>query len=101
MQQLSRLPFSELKLDGSFVRHSPDKWQLRTILEAALGMGQRLGLSTVAEGVETQKELALIYQLGCQYAQGYLIAPPMPGGDLQAWVADNSDRLHSICIQCR
>ena len=81
MQQLSRLPFSELKLDGSFVRHSPDKWQLRTILEAALGMGQRLGLSTVAEGVETQKELALIYQLGCQYAQGYLIAPPMPGGD--------------------
>ncbi len=101
MQQLSRLPFSELKLDGSFVRHSPDKWQLRTILEAALGMGQRLGLSTVAEGVETQKELALIYQLGCQYAQGYLIDPPMPGGDLPAWVADNSDRLHSICIQCR
>lgn len=101
MQQLSRLPFSELKLDGSFVRHSPDKWQLRTILEAALGMGQRLGLATVAEGVETQKELALIYQMGCQYAQGYLIAPPMPGSELLGWATDNSARLQGICQQCR
>ncbi|SCK29339.1 EAL domain-containing protein [Vogesella sp. LIG4] len=97
MQQLSRLPFSELKLDGSFVRHSPDKWQLRTILEAAVSMGQRLGLATVAEGVETQKELALLYSLGCEYAQGYLIAAPMPAAELPAWAGRERERLQGIC----
>ncbi|MFC3625308.1 EAL domain-containing protein [Vogesella amnigena] len=99
MQQLSRLPFTELKLDGSFVRHSPQKWQLRTILEAALSMGQRLGLRTVAEGVETQEELALLRRLGCEYAQGYLLARPMPAHELLPWLQREQPRLQTICQQ--
>ena len=97
MQQLSRLPFSELKLDGSFVRHSPEKWQLRTILEAALDMGKRLGLATVAEGVETEGELQLLRALGCEYAQGYLIAAPMPLTQLLPWLDGSRCRLRALC----
>jgi EAL domain-containing protein (putative c-di-GMP-specific phosphodiesterase class I)/FixJ family two-component response regulator len=97
MQQLSRLPFTELKIDRSFVNHANEKWQLRTILESAIGMGRRLGLSTVAEGVETQQELELLRALGCEYAQGYLIAPPMSAAKLLPWKALEGGRLRALC----
>lgn len=97
MQQLSRLPFSELKLDGAFVRYSPEKWQLRTILEAAVSMGQGLGLTTVGEGVETAAELRLLRELGCEYAQGYLIAAPMPVQRVLPWLASERHRLRALC----
>lgn len=99
MQQLSRLPFTELKVDRSFVRHAHEKWQLRTILESAISMGHRLGLTTVAEGIETQEELDLLRSLGCKYAQGYLITPPMPASALLGWIAREEGRLRAICCK--
>lgn len=99
MQQLSRLPFTELKIDRSFVRHANEKWQLRTILESAIRMAHRLGLTTVAEGVETQEELDLLRALGCKYAQGYLISPPMPAHALLSWVVNEQQRLCSLCAE--
>lgn len=99
MQQLSRLPFTELKADRTFVNHAHTKWQSRTILESAIGMGHRLGLTTVAEGIETQAELDLLRSLGCMYAQGNLITPPMPASALLPWIKREESRLQAMCAE--
>ena len=85
MQQLSRIPFSELKVDRSFVAGASQNSQLRTILESSVQLGKRLGLTTIAEGVETMEELDLVRTLGCDIAQGYYFARPMPASDFVAW----------------
>jgi len=97
MQQLSRLPFTELKIDRSFVSHAHEKWNLRVILESAITIGHKLGLSTVAEGIETEEELQLLASMGCKYAQGYLLAKPMPAGDIMEWRRRESPRLQQLC----
>jgi EAL domain-containing protein (putative c-di-GMP-specific phosphodiesterase class I)/CheY-like chemotaxis protein len=97
MQQLSRLPFTELKIDQSFVRHANEKWNLRVILESAITIGHRLGLATVAEGIETEEELKLLAAIGCRYAQGYLLAKPMPARDIMDWRKRETPRLQELC----
>ena len=91
MQQLARLPFTELKIDRSFVRHAHEKWQLRTILGCAISMARRLSVTTVAEGIESREELELLRAFGCDYAQGYLIAEPMCAASLISWVQREHD----------
>lgn len=97
MQQLSRFPFSELKIDRSFIQGAPARQYIRNILKSAIEMGQRLGITTVAEGVETEAELHLLKSLGCKQAQGFLLARPMPGRELLGWVEQDSQRKHTIC----
>lgn len=97
MQQLSRLPFTELKIDRSFVHQAAEKWNLRVILESALTIGNRLGLTTVAEGIESEAELRLLILMGCKYAQGYLLARPMPASDIMAWRKNEGARLQQLC----
>jgi len=99
MQQLARLPFTELKIDRSFVNNAHEKWNLRVILESAITIGHKLGLNTVAEGIETEEELALLSSMGCKYAQGYLLARPMPAGDIMEWRRRESARLQQLCLQ--
>lgn len=96
MQQLSRLPFSELKLDRSLVNGAHARSNLRTILESAIDMAQRLGLKTVAEGVETWDDWRLLQSLGCNLAQGYLIAKPAPAEALPESLADFGRRMRSF-----
>jgi len=97
MQQLSRFPFSELKIDRSFIQGAPARQYIRNILKSAIEMGERLGITTVAEGVETEAELHLLKSLGCKQAQGFLLARPMPGRELMGWVEQDSQRKHTIC----
>ncbi|MFT3733786.1 MAG: EAL domain-containing response regulator [Rhodocyclaceae bacterium] len=97
MQQLSRLPFTELKVDRAFVHNAHEKWNLRAILQSAIDMGHRLGLTTVAEGVETPEELQLLKTMGCHYAQGYLIAKPMPFDAVGDWMAWGRAPLAALC----
>lgn len=97
MQQLSRFPFSELKIDRSFVGGAPARQYMRNILKSAIDMGQRLGITTVAEGVETEAELQLLKSLGCKQAQGFLLARPMPGRDLLGWVERDLQSKLDIC----
>ena len=97
MQQLSRFPFSELKIDRSFIQGAPARQYIRNILKSAIEMGQRLGITTVAEGVETEAELHLLKSLGCNQAQGYLLARPMPGRELPGWVEQDSQRKNTLC----
>lgn len=97
MQQLSRFPFSELKIDRSFIQGAPARQYIRNILKSAIEMGQRLGITTVAEGVETEAELHLLKSLGCKQAQGFLLARPMPGRELPGWIEQDSQRKHTLC----
>ncbi|WP_018411057.1 EAL domain-containing response regulator [Methyloversatilis thermotolerans] len=77
MQQLSKVPFSELKIDRSIVHEAWRRPARRTILESAIDMGHRLGMVTVGEGVETLEDWQLLSQLGCDLAQGYFMSPPV------------------------
>ena len=84
LTQLSQIPFTELKIDQGFVGGSPDQPRKRAVIETSLDLARKLDLSVVAEGVETMEEWQLLAQLGCDFAQGYLISPPVPGEDLPA-----------------
>ena len=77
MQQLSRIPFTELKIDRSFVSTMHNKLQSRAIVESSIDIANRLGIKSVAEGVETDDELAALKLAGCNVAQGFLISIPL------------------------
>jgi EAL domain-containing protein (putative c-di-GMP-specific phosphodiesterase class I) len=85
MQQLTRIPFTDLKIDQSFVRnaHQP---AARVILESSLGMAKKLGITAVAEGVETQEDWDLLRQLGCDLAQGYFVTRPLDAASYVDWM---------------
>jgi EAL domain-containing protein (putative c-di-GMP-specific phosphodiesterase class I)/FixJ family two-component response regulator len=78
MQQLTRIPFSELKIDQSFVKAGSIRPASRAVIESSIAMASKLGLRTVAEGVETQAEWQLVRDLGCDLAQGWLLGKAMP-----------------------
>lgn len=86
MQQLTRIPFTELKIDRSFVSHAVHQESCRLILESSLEMARRLRIASVAEGAETQADWDLVRAVGCDYAQGYFIARPMPADRFPVWV---------------
>lgn len=86
MQQLARIPFTELKIDRSFVHGASERESLRVILRSALDMASELGLETVAEGVECVNDWKLIRQYGCTLAQGWLFAKAMSPGDFEPWL---------------
>jgi len=85
MQQLARVPFTELKIDRGFVRLATQSPANRAVLESSLEMALKLGIPAVAEGVETQAEWDLLWSLGCPIAQGYYIAAPMPAEEFLEW----------------
>jgi EAL domain-containing protein (putative c-di-GMP-specific phosphodiesterase class I)/CheY-like chemotaxis protein len=85
MLQLTRIAFTELKIDQSFVLNAVRQKSARVILESSLEMARRLGIASVAEGVETRQDWDLLRRLGCQVAQGYFIARPMAAEDLMGW----------------
>ncbi len=90
MEQLQRIPFSELKLDKSFVQGAIGKTAARAILASSIEMAKKMKLSTVAEGVEIQAELDLVRGLGCNLVQGWLIAKAMPVKQLLVWLKERS-----------
>lgn len=85
MQQLARMPFTQLKLDRSFVTGAQNKESLRVMLESSLQLAKKLNLQTVAEGVELESEWTLLKSLGCNFAQGYYVSMPMPPEEVVQW----------------
>jgi EAL domain-containing protein (putative c-di-GMP-specific phosphodiesterase class I)/FixJ family two-component response regulator len=81
MQQLARMPFTQLKIDQSFIRNSPTDPTSLAVLESSLEIAAKLGIEAVAEGVETREELQLLRQLGCRVAQGFFFGRPLPAQD--------------------
>jgi EAL domain-containing protein (putative c-di-GMP-specific phosphodiesterase class I) len=77
LSQLKTLPVSELKIDGSFVKTMTDEPVNALIVESVIELGHNLGLSIVAEGVETERALSWLKGMGCDIAQGYHVSPPL------------------------
>ncbi|MEO5732122.1 MAG: EAL domain-containing response regulator [Rubrivivax sp.] len=88
LAQLRDVPFTELKIDRGFVQDARHNPLIRPILEGSVGIAQRLGLRSVAEGVETADDWMLLREIGCDTAQGYFIGRPMPGDRLGVWLAE-------------
>jgi diguanylate cyclase (GGDEF)-like protein len=78
LSYIHRIPVDMLKIDRSFVERLTDPDSTRPIVEAVIGLTQRLGLHVVAEGVETQEQRRILQQAGCERFQGYLFARPLP-----------------------
>lgn len=86
MEQLARIPFTELKVDRHFVSHALEDPDARAMLESAFLLADRLELTSLAEGVETQQEWDLVASLGCDRVQGYFVAPPLAAARFEAWL---------------
>lgn len=83
--QLARLPISELKIDGSYVRTSPASEESRKIILAIVGLAQSLGLRLIANGVDTKAALRFVSDVGCDFAQGSEICDPMDAEAAVDW----------------
>ncbi|MSO54912.1 MAG: EAL domain-containing protein [Rhodospirillales bacterium] len=79
LMQLQRLPFSEVKIDKSFVMSMHDSPDAAVIVRAITDLGHNLGLSVVAEGVESEAALKMLSKNSCDIAQGYFISGPSDG----------------------
>ena len=88
MEQLKRIPFTELKIDRAFVYGATKDASARAILESSVALAKSLGMSTVAEGVEDQEDWDLIEKVGVDVVQGFFIAKPMPADEFDAWLAN-------------
>ncbi|WP_290872808.1 EAL domain-containing protein [Aquabacterium sp.] len=82
---LKRLPVNELKIDRSFVMNMESDLQDAKIVRSTIELAHNLGLTVVAEGIENAKTLKLLEGLGCDEAQGYFIAKPMPAAMFAEW----------------
>jgi EAL domain-containing protein (putative c-di-GMP-specific phosphodiesterase class I)/FixJ family two-component response regulator len=97
MQQLARIPFSELKVDRSFVHGARQSTTQQVIVRSALDLAHQLGLKTVAEGIETLDDWRLLQEYGCDIGQGYLIGAPMAAAEMSTW----AERHRSALLQLR
>jgi EAL domain-containing protein (putative c-di-GMP-specific phosphodiesterase class I)/AmiR/NasT family two-component response regulator len=86
LAQLRDVPFTELKIDRGFVHGARHNQIIRPILEGSIGIARRLGMQSVAEGVETEDDWHLLRDIGCDLAQGWYIAKAMPPEDVPAWL---------------
>jgi EAL domain-containing protein (putative c-di-GMP-specific phosphodiesterase class I) len=95
---LKRLPVDELKIDRSFVTNMERDLDDARIVQSTIGLAHNLGLTVVAEGVETDKAWALLARLGCDEGQGFGIGRPMPSDEFLGWVrhwqAPSNEALH-------
>ena len=89
LASLRLLPASILKLDGSFCIDLSADARQRQIVRSTIGMAHELGLTVLAEGIETGESLAEMRALGCDEGQGYLISRPIPESDLRKWLGAN------------
>ena len=82
LSYLKKMPLSELKIDKSFVDDTPDSAEASAIVKMVLSLARSLKLKTVAEGVETKKQLEFLRNEGCDEMQGYLFSKPLPAPEM-------------------
>ncbi len=92
LSYLRSFPFDKIKIDRSFVRDLSSSADSLAIIRAVTGLGNSLGMSTTAEGVETQEELAHLKAEGCTEAQGYYFSEPRPANEVPRMLARQAGR---------
>jgi len=85
LMQLRQLPFTEVKIDQSFVADAERSRDCRLIIQSVAELAHGLGLTATAEGVETIDQLRVVRELGCDLVQGYLISQPLEPSALKPW----------------
>jgi EAL domain-containing protein (putative c-di-GMP-specific phosphodiesterase class I) len=88
---IKNLPIDELKIDRSFVQELPDNRKDVAIVRATIELAHNLGLTVLAEGVETRPAMSWLASQGCEKAQGFFISRPMPAETFSQWVKHFSD----------
>ena len=94
--QLSLLPFTEVKIDRAFVSDVIASQDCRVIIRCIIDLAHGLGLIATAEGVETAEQLLLLRELGCDLAQGFLVAQPLEPDTLVAWQGEFRERWQQL-----
>ena len=85
LSYLAQLPVQTIKIDQAFVAQLSDPDANTKVVEAIIALGKAMELEVVAEGVETDQQYAAVRRMGCDLAQGYFIAKPMPAAQLREW----------------
>ncbi|NMC32964.1 MAG: EAL domain-containing protein [Veillonellaceae bacterium] len=83
---LQQLPIHTLKIDQTFIHRMNKEDSTRTIIDAIIALAHRLGIVVVAEGIETDEQLALLKKFGCDIIQGYHLSAPLPAEKLAEWL---------------
>ncbi|MBE9102454.1 EAL domain-containing protein [Vacuolonema iberomarrocanum] len=84
LNYLHRLPVHNLKIDRAFVRQMQSEHRNHQVVSTIITLSQQLGLTTIAEGIETPQQLEQLQQLGCQLGQGYLFSQPLAAHEIEA-----------------
>jgi diguanylate cyclase (GGDEF)-like protein len=87
LSYLRAFPFDKIKIDRSFMRDLDSRGDSLAIIKAVIGLGHSLGMSTTAEGVETEEQLRAVREQGCNEVQGFLLAPPLEADEVQSLLA--------------
>lgn len=95
MLQLVRMPFSEVKVDKSFVMTAQSSRESRLVIKAIIDLAHSLDMRVIAEGIEDEATLQFLQQLGCDKAQGYFIGKPLFDHQITDWLAKRSALLES------
>ncbi|MGI8468308.1 MAG: putative bifunctional diguanylate cyclase/phosphodiesterase [Pyrinomonadaceae bacterium] len=83
LSYLHRLPFDTLKIDRSFVNTIGDNGENSEILQTIISLAQNLKMQSIAEGIETERQMEILRDLDCDYAQGYLFSKPLPKAEME------------------
>ena len=97
LSHLARMPVHEVKIDRSFVLGLESDPEFAPVVRSAIDMGHGLGLKVVAEGIETEAAARRLRDFGCDVAQGYLYAKPMPLAALETWL-EGRERVPVVAV---
>jgi EAL domain-containing protein (putative c-di-GMP-specific phosphodiesterase class I) len=92
LSYLRAFPFDKIKIDRSFMHDIGGRADNLAIIKAVIGLGHSLGMSTTAEGVETEEQLAAVREQGCSEVQGFLFSPPLEAEQVMALLAGEANK---------
>ncbi len=91
LSYLRAFPFDKIKIDRSFISELGESGDCLAIIQAIIQLGSNLGIPTLAEGAETEEQLARLREAGCSEMQGYLFSRPVPASEIAALLSSRRD----------